>query len=108
MKSRYHEKLAFGIRQAGRVIDEHRRHYDTCYDRYVQLSTEDERTPHERCLAFARLRAEQELPPAQFWWPQSTVAETDCQRAAMVESNLAQAQAPPQSCPRPTTEQQRR
>lgn len=70
------EKLAFGIRQEGHITDEHRRRHDTCYDRYVQLSTEDEPAPHERCLAYAQRRTEQQLPPAQFWWPQDPGAKT--------------------------------
>jgi len=71
------EKLAFGIRQEGHVTGEHRRRYDTCYDRYVQLSTEDEPAPHQQCLVYAQRRTEQELPPAHFWWPQDPGAKTD-------------------------------
>src|SRR4051812_35451872 len=71
------EKLAFMIRQEGHVTDDHRRRYDTFYDRYVQLSTEDEPAPHERCLIYAQHRTEQQLPPAQFWWPQDPGAKTD-------------------------------
>lgn len=91
------EKLAFRIRQEGHVTDEHRRRYDSLYDRYVQLSTEDEPAPYERCLAYAQRRTEQELPPAQFWWPQDPGAKTDDQQSASQTTRLLT--SPPSNVP---------
>jgi hypothetical protein len=86
------DKLAFGIRQAGQVTDEHRRRYDTFYDRHVQLSTEDEQTPHDRCLTYARRRTEQELPSNKFWWPPDVAAKVDDQK---LEKSVKEPLTPP-------------
>jgi hypothetical protein len=64
------KKLAAAIRQEASVTNDHRRRYDTFFDRHVQLSAEDELTPNQKCLAEARKRAGKELPVDNFWWPQ--------------------------------------
>jgi hypothetical protein len=63
------KKLAFDIRQAVAVGDEHRKRYDTVYDRHVQLNTEDEQTPDEALRREAQEAVRKELPSAAFWWP---------------------------------------
>jgi hypothetical protein len=63
------KKLASSIRQEGGVNADHRRRYDTFFDRHVQLSTEDETSPNRNFLAEARRLAGEELPPERFWWP---------------------------------------
>ena len=71
------KKLAFAIRQEEQITDEHRRRYDTLYDRHVQLSTdakaaEDESAPKDRYRREAEERTRDELPPESFWWPSSS------------------------------------
>ncbi len=63
------KKLGFLIRQAGAVTDDHRKRYDTVYDRHVQLNTEDETTPDEDLRREAQEAVKKECPPASFWWP---------------------------------------
>ncbi|MGG5812083.1 hypothetical protein [Falsiroseomonas sp. CW058] len=63
------KKLAFSIRQAGLVTDDHRKRFDTVYDRHVQLNTEDENSPDEEIRKSAQEAVRKELPPAEFWWP---------------------------------------
>lgn len=63
------KKLAFAIRQEGCVTAEHRRRYDTFFDRHVQLSTEDETPPKFRLVERAQQRAQKALPPEGFWYP---------------------------------------
>lgn len=63
------KKLSFAVRQEGGVTPEHRKRHDTFYDRHVQLSAEDEATPHEKCRQRAREMIDKELPPERFWWP---------------------------------------
>jgi hypothetical protein len=63
------KKLGFLIRQAGIVTDDHRKRYDTVYDRHVQLNTEDEQTPDEALRREAQEAVRKELPSAAFWWP---------------------------------------
>jgi hypothetical protein len=62
-------KLAFSIRQAGAVTDDHRKRYDTVYDRHVQLNTEDEIAPDEAVRRAAQQATQAELPAKNFWWP---------------------------------------
>jgi hypothetical protein len=64
------KKLAFTLRQAGSVAEEHRRGYDTIFDRHVQLSTEDENAPNPALLKRARDQTANEFPPESFWWPE--------------------------------------
>jgi hypothetical protein len=63
------KKIAFGIRQEGRVSADARRRYDTVFDRHVQLSTEDESTPNQVLLRRAREMTAAELPASAFWFP---------------------------------------
>ncbi len=63
-------KLAASIRQQAAVTDEHRRRYDTCFDRHAQLSIEDEIAPSRKGLMRARKLIDEELPPERFWWPE--------------------------------------
>jgi hypothetical protein len=68
------KKLAFAIRQENTITSEHRRRYDTCFDRHVQLSTdgkssEDEVAPNDRFRKEAEARTRAELPSDRFWWP---------------------------------------
>jgi len=63
------KKLARSIRYEAVVTADHRRRYDTAYDRHVQLSSEDESPANKRVLIQARKSAGEALPPAQFWWP---------------------------------------
>lgn len=63
------KKLAFAIRQGGAVTDDHRKRFDSVYDRHVQLNTEDETTPDEKIRAAAQEAVRKELPAAEFWWP---------------------------------------
>lgn len=63
------KKLGFLIRQAGAVTDDHRKRYDTVYDRHVQLNTEDESTPDEDLRREAQDKVKRELPGSAFWWP---------------------------------------
>ena len=63
------KKLAFLIRQECVITIDHHKRYDTCYDRHVQLSTEDEVAPNLTCLTDARKRTAEELPANRFWWP---------------------------------------
>lgn len=68
------QKLAFAIRQEGSISNEHRRRFDTFYDRHVQLSTdakasEDEAAPKDKHRAKAEARTRLELPAEKFWWP---------------------------------------
>jgi hypothetical protein len=63
------KKLAFLIRQGGGVTDDHRKRFDTIYDRHVQLNTEDESTPDENLRREAQEGVKKELPPTGFWWP---------------------------------------
>ena len=65
------KKLAFSIRQAGAITDDHRKRFDTVYDRHVQLNTEDESSPHEDLRRQAQEAVRKELPGAEFWWPRS-------------------------------------
>lgn len=68
------KKLAFSLRQTGFVTDDHRKQYDACFDRHVQLSTDskavqDEATPKDRYREKAQKRTATELPADRFWWP---------------------------------------
>ena len=68
------QKLAFAIRQEGSMSSEHRRRFDTCYDRHVQLSTDakasdDESAPKDKYRTKAEARTRKELPAEKFWWP---------------------------------------
>lgn len=63
------KKLAFAVRQAGAVTEDHRKRYDTVYDRHVQLNSEDETTPDEHLRRQAQEAVKQELPATSFWWP---------------------------------------
>ena len=63
------KKLGFLIRQAGAVTDDHRKRYDTVYDRHVQLNTEDESSPKESLRREAQDAVKAECPPGSFWWP---------------------------------------
>ena len=63
------KKLGFLIRQTGAVTDDHRKRYDTVYDRHVQLNTEDETTPDDKLRQVAQEAVKRECPPASFWWP---------------------------------------
>jgi hypothetical protein len=63
------KKLAFSIRQAAEVTADHRKAFDTVYDRHVQLNTEDETTPDEKLRQKAQEAVRKELPGAGFWWP---------------------------------------
>lgn len=80
-------KLAFAIRQAGAVSDDHRKAYDTVYDRHVQLSTEDEATPDEELRRQAQEAVRKEFPDGSWWWPPAppVPAITDA-RAALAET----------------------
>lgn len=71
------KKLAFSMRQEGVVTDAHRRHYDTVFDRHVQLSTEDENVPDQRLVKIARDRTAAELPPASFWFPEPAAGDAE-------------------------------
>ncbi|WP_372618437.1 hypothetical protein [Falsiroseomonas sp.] len=81
------KKLAFAIRQGGQVSDDHRKAFDTIYDRHVQLNTEDETTPDDDLRREAQEAVRKELPAAGFWWPQPPArpAITDA-RAALAEA----------------------
>lgn len=75
------KKLAFAIRQDAKITDEHRRRYETIFDRHVQLSTdakasEDEAAPKDRYRAEAEARTRKELPPDSFWWPPRAASPT--------------------------------
>lgn len=63
------KKLAFSIRQAGSISDDHRKRYDTFYDRHVQLNGEDETSPDEDLRREAQEAVRKELPGTAFWWP---------------------------------------
>ena len=63
-------KLATSIRQEGSMTIDHRRRYDTFFDRHVELSNEDDVAPSRRALMEARKLIDEELPPERFWWPQ--------------------------------------
>jgi len=64
-------KLAFSIRQAGAITDDHRKRFDTVYDRHVQLNAEDESSPDEDMRRRAQEAVRKELPGAEFWWPRN-------------------------------------
>jgi hypothetical protein len=81
------KKLAFDMRQASCVTPEHRKRYDTDFDRHVQLSTEDEATPHKRSLEEARQLAERELPPDSFWWPASALPPAKEKKGTDIDDN---------------------
>jgi hypothetical protein len=83
------KKLAFDIRQGGRVTLEHRKRYDTDFDRHVQLSTEDEAAPDMKLLEEARRGAERELPPDGFWWPASAVPPTQEEKSRDIDQQRA-------------------
>lgn len=68
------KKLAFAIRQAGSINDDHRKRYDTFYDRHVQLNGEDETSPDEDLRRQAQEAVRKELPASTFWWPPTTGA----------------------------------
>jgi hypothetical protein len=63
------KKLASNIRNEATVTPDHRRRYDTIFDRHVQLSTEDETPPNRKMLTEARRQTDVELPKEKFWWP---------------------------------------
>jgi hypothetical protein len=68
------KKLAFAIRQEDCVTRDHRRRFDTFFDRHVQLSTdakgaEDEAAPNSTFRKEAEERTRIELPADSFWWP---------------------------------------
>jgi hypothetical protein len=71
------KKLSFAIRQEGAVSEAHRRHYDTVFDRHVQLSTEDENVPVQRLVKIAQDRTAHELPPSSFWFPEAGPAQPE-------------------------------
>jgi hypothetical protein len=81
------KKLAFAIRQASQVSDDHRKAFDTVYDRHVQLNTEDEMTPDDDLRRQAQDAVRKELPSEGFWWPpvppRPAIADA---RAAMSET----------------------
>ena len=81
------KKLAFAIRQGGEVSDDHRKAFDTIYDRHVQLNTEDETTPDDKLRGEAQEAVRKELPAGGFWWPTPPrrPAITDA-RAALAET----------------------
>lgn len=81
------KKLAFSIRQAGAVSDDHRKAYDTVYDRHVQLNTEDEATPDDDLRREAQEAVRREFPDRAWWWPPAAPvpAITDA-RAALAET----------------------
>jgi len=95
------KKLAFAIRQEGAVNDAHRRHYATVFDRHVQLSTEDENVPDQRLVKIARDRTASELPPASFWFPDTTPTPTE--PAQPGAGSAPPASDPPASSPAPAT-----
>jgi hypothetical protein len=76
------KKLAFAIRQEGLVSEGHRRHYDTVFDRHVQLSTEDENVPDQRLVKIAQDRTSHELPPGSFWFPDIEWTAPEAEAAA--------------------------
>ena len=80
------KKLALAIRQEGAVNPEHRRRFDTFFDRHVQLSTdaksEDESAPNSRLRQIARQRTDKELPPDVFWWPPSVRQQMKAEKQA--------------------------
>jgi hypothetical protein len=77
------KKLAFALRQAGAVSEDHRTQFTTLFDRHVQLNTEDETTPDEKLRAAAQAAVQREMPPASFWWPPAPPlpAITDARKA---------------------------
>jgi hypothetical protein len=91
------KKLAFAIRQEGRITAEHRRRFDTFYDRHVQLSTEDEASPKRRLLEEAQCRTAAALPNDRFWWPAEAPAARPAPAAA--EAEAAPAPPPPAETP---------
>lgn len=84
------KKLAFSIRQAGVITDDHRKRFDTVYDRHVQLNTEDETTPDEALRVAAQEAVKRELPAAGFWWPSTAPAP----RPAITDARVEPADAP--------------
>jgi hypothetical protein len=84
------KKLAFEIRQDGSVTPDHRKRYDTLFDRHVQLSTEDEVTPDRKFLEEARRLAEKELPPGGFWWPDSALPEQGSEKDQQPPADIRQ------------------
>jgi hypothetical protein len=78
-------KLTFDIRQDGCVTPEHRKRYDTDFDRHVQLSTEDETALDRKFLEEARRLAEKELPPDGFWWPASALPTTQEEKGSDID-----------------------
>jgi hypothetical protein len=79
------KKLAFGIRQESGVSQEHRRRYDTMFDRHVQLSLEDESAPDARLLQRASAQTTAELPADRFWWPGPDASSSSESMPAPVE-----------------------
>ena len=67
------KKLAFAMRQAGLVTEEHRKTYDSCYDRHVQLNNDDEANLDEEVWREVQELVRKELTPADFWWPPSPI-----------------------------------
>jgi hypothetical protein len=63
------KKLGFSIRQAGAITDDHRKRFDTVYDRHVQLNTEDETSPDDGLRHQAQEAVRKELPGTELWWP---------------------------------------
>lgn len=63
------KKLGFLILQAGAVTEDHRKRYDTVYDRHVQLNSEDGSSLDGKIRAEAQAAVKQEFPPGAFWWP---------------------------------------
>ncbi len=81
------KKLAFAIRQAAQVSDDHRKVYDTIYDRHVQLNTEDEATPDDDLRREAQDAVRKEFPDTSWWWPPAPpVPAIAHDRAALAET----------------------
>jgi len=63
------KKLGFAIRQDEVVSPDHRKLFDTIFDRHVQITSEDENNPDRKLLHEAQLLCEEELPSDIFWRP---------------------------------------
>lgn len=63
------KKLGFAIRQDEAVSADHRKLFDTIFDRHVQITSEDENNPDRKLLHEAQRLCEEELPSDIFWRP---------------------------------------
>lgn len=61
------QKLVFMLKQSEEITDEHRKRYDTIYDRHVQLAADDEAVPSSQAQRRAEQRAKDAMPPDDFW-----------------------------------------